>query len=145
MYCRANSIPFDVANEISDRLKAYEQDLKHADEEERDAIRLGDYVPAAYQDMVEQSERYMGMIDSISPHPCAHLLCREDVRREIGIIRMNGSGKRKNVYAAFIVGNTAERFGYLKNDLLHVDVVQVNQEVFKRVGIRQPTVNELLE
>ncbi len=77
----------------------------------------------------------MGVIDSISPHPCAYLLCREDIRREIGIIRINSKGaKKKTVYAAFIDGATAEQFGYLKNDLLLVEVVKTNHEAFKRIG-----------
>lgn len=63
------------------------------------------------------SEKYLGMIDSISPHPCAHLLCCADIRREIGIIRINSKvGKKQSVFAAFIDGATAESYGYLKND-----------------------------
>lgn len=146
MYCRAHQVPFDVANTVSDQLKSYEFDMKHADEDEKEAIDVAAYVPEAYLTLVRESEAYMGMIDSISPHPCAHLLCCNDIRREIGVIRLNCKGKKKQtVYAAFIDGATAERFGYLKNDVLHVDVVGVNREVFSRVGIKQPTVNELLE
>lgn len=144
MYCRANDIPFEVANQLSDKLKAYELAVKHADED--DEIDLMDYVPQEYHELLRESERYLGMIDSISPHPCAHLLCCKDIRREIGIFRMNAKGgKKKTVYAAFIDGNTAEKFGYLKNDLLHVDVVAVNQDVFDRIGIQQPPVRELLD
>lgn len=146
MYCRAHDVPFDVANAVSDQLRNYELDLKHAEEDEKDGIQIGNYVPSQYIDLVRQSEAYMGMIDSISPHPCAHLVCCEDIRREIGVIRINCKGRKKQVlYAAFIDGTTAERFGYLKNDVLHVDVVQVNREVFSRIGIQQPKVNELLE
>lgn len=145
MFCRANDVPFEMANQISDLLKAYELDLKHAEDEDAQAITLEAYVPREYLALVQQSEQYMGIIDSISPHPCAHLLCCEDIRREIGIVRLSGKGRKKKVvYAAYIDGATAERFGYLKNDLLHVDVVQVNQEVFRRIGSAQPTVNELL-
>ncbi len=102
-------------------------------------------MPAQYRELVEASEQYMGVIDSISPHPCAYLLCREDIRREIGIIRLNSKGgKKKTVYAAFIDGATAEQFGYLKNDLLLVEVVKTNHEAFRRIGMEQPDVNALL-
>ena len=90
--------------------------VKYAEDDEE--IALSDYIPEEYRELAAASEQYMGVIDSISPHPCAYLLCREDIRREIGIIRINSKGTRKKtVYAAFIDGATAEQFGYLKNDL----------------------------
>ncbi len=145
MYCRANNVPFDTANSIGDGLKRYETDLRYADEDEKDDINVYDYVPEEFRSLIDMSEKYLGMIDSMSPHPCAHLLCNQDIRREIGIIRINGKGaKKRTVYAAFIDGATAEAFGYLKNDILHVDVVKVNREVFRRAEIPQPSVNELL-
>lgn len=145
MYCRAANVPFDTANAVSDQLKTYETAVKYADESEKDQVRPEDHVPTAYLDLVRSSEAYMGVIDSISPHPCAHLLCQQDIRREVGIIRINCKGKKKKpIYAAFIDGQTAERYGYLKNDILHVDVVEVNQAAYKRAGRSLPTVNELL-
>lgn len=146
MYCRAASVPFEVANSIGENLKRYELDLRYASEEDADSISVYDYVPAEYHALIDMSEKYMGLIDSISPHPCAYLLCTEDIRREIGVIRLNSKGARKKtVYAAFIDGATAERFGYLKNDLLLVNVVKINQEAYIRAGLQQPDVNELLK
>ena len=116
MYCRASNLSFDIANSIGDKLKAYESAVKYAEDDEE--IALSNYIPEEYRELAAASEQYMGVIDSISPHPCAYLLCREDIRREIGIIRINSKGTRKKtVYAAFIDGATAEQFGYLKNDL----------------------------
>ena len=147
MYCRANDVPFDVANAISESLKEYEEDCKYADETEREDIDARDYVPSEFHEYLLKSESYLGVINSISPHPCAYLLCQKDIRREIGIYRINsGQGsKKKVIYAAFITGATAEAYGYLKNDLLKVTVVKVNAEVYKRAGIPQPSVPELLE
>ncbi len=145
MYCRANAVPYETANGIAEQLKRFENDLRYAEEDEREAIDVHDYVPREYHALIDMSEKYLGVIDSISPHPCAHLLCQNDIRREIGIIRINGKGtKKRTVYAAFIDGTTAEAFGYLKNDILHVDVVKVNREAFERTGLEQPTVGELL-
>ena len=145
MYCRANDVPYETANSIVEQLKRFENDLRYAEEDEREAIDVHDYVPREYHALIDMSEKYLGVIDSISPHPCAHLLCQNDIRREIGIIRINGKGaKKRTVYAAFIDGATAEAFGYLKNDILHVDVVKVNREAFERAGLAQPTVGELL-
>ena len=145
MYCRATNVPYELANDIANRLKAYDQAVRYADEDEKDSILLSDYVPDEYKEHISMSEKYLGMVDSIAPHPCAHVLCMQDIRREIGIIRLNSkTGKKKAIYAAFIDGATAEAFGYLKNDLLHVDVVKVNQEAFRRAGREMPTVGELL-
>lgn len=117
MYCRAANVPFGIANTISDQLRNYELAVKHAADDEKDTIALGDYVSPEYIELARKSEQYLGMIDSISPHPCAHLLCTTDIRREIGVIRLNAkTGKKQPVYAAFIDGQTAEKYGYLKND-----------------------------
>lgn len=121
MYCRANAVPYETANGIAEQLKRFENDLRYAEEDEREAIDVHDYVPREYHALIDMSEKYLGVIDSISPHPCAHLLCQNDIRREIGIIRINGKGtKKRTVYAAFIDGTTAEAFGYLKNDILRI-------------------------
>ena len=144
MYCRAANIPFETANEVGNQLKAYETAIRYAEEGEE--VVLSDFVPEQFSNLIAASEQYMGMIDSISPHPCAYLLCTEDIRREIGIIRINSkTGKKQPVFAAFIDGVTAEQYGYLKNDLLLVDVVRTNQEAFKRIGMQQPDVSSLLE
>lgn len=145
MYCRASNVPFEIANAISEQLKKYELDVKHADEDEKDQIDVFEYVEPKYHEQLRMSEKYLGMIDSISPHPCAYLLCQNDIRREIGIYRINSkTGSKKEVYAAFIDGATAESYGYLKNDLLKVDVVKINAEAYQKIGMKQPTVPELL-
>lgn len=140
MYCRASNVPFEVANSISDKLKAYELDIKHADEEEKIFIDPFDYVPEEYHEQLKMSEEYLGMIDTISPHPCAFIVCDADIRREFGMIRLKG-----DVMAAFIDGVTADSYGFVKNDLLMVDVVNVNANIYKRIGIKQPTVPELMK
>lgn len=146
MYCRASSVPFEVANKISDDLKQYELDLKHADDDEKDTIDPFNYVPKAYHEQLRMSEKYLGMVDSISPHPCAYVVFNGDVRREFGIFRLTAkTGKKKEVYAAFVDGATADGYGYLKNDDLKVDVVAVNADIYKRIGMPQPTVPELLK
>lgn len=144
MYCRAKDVPYEIANQVSDSLKQYELDYKHADEDEKDSVNVYDYVPAQYHQHVAQAESFMGIVDSISPHPCAHLLSNNDIRREVGIIRLSSTGKKKPVYAAFIDGQTADRFGYLKNDLLTVTVVKQIADAYAAAHIPQPTVPELL-
>ena len=146
MYCRATDVDFETANKISEDLKRYELDVKHAEEDERETINVFDYVPPEYHEQLRMSEKYLGMIESISPHPCAFLLAQGDIRREIGVFRLNAKGGKKGVtYAAFIDGATADAYGYLKEDLLVVDVVKVNADIYKRIGIEQPPVPKLME
>lgn len=152
MYARANGVPADVANIVSKGLQKYDRALRYAmeesddpiDEEDQDfGINLANYVPKEYMDMVQESKHYMGVIDNYSPHPCAHLLIQGDIRREIGVMRLKGN-KGVTEVAAIIDGATAEKYGYLKVDLLRVDVVKVIRSTFDALGMEVPTENELL-
>jgi len=153
MYCKSNDVPFKTANEISEFLKKYENDVKYADagapeddEGEASAINVFDYVPEHYHEILRMSEKYMGMVDKIAPHACAYLLFQGDIRRETGVFRINCKGENKRtVYAAFIDGGTAEEYGYLKNDILIVSVVSVNNQAYHRAGIKLPSASELLK
>lgn len=145
MYCRAANIEYETANEISSELKRYEIDVSYADEEDVDDIDVFSYVPEEYHDLLVESEKYMGMIESIAPHPCGFVLFQGDVRREFGIYRINSKTKKEPVYAAFIDGDTADHYGYVKNDILSVDVVGINKIAFDRVGVPLPSVMELLK
>lgn len=81
MYCRASNVPFEIANRISDDLKKYELDYKHADEDDQEFINPFDYVPEEYHEQLRMSEKYLGMVDSISPHPCAFVVTNENIKR----------------------------------------------------------------
>ena len=141
---RVSDILFETAHEVGSQLKAYESDVRFAEDGEE--VLLADYVSEQFAALISASEQYMGMIGSISPQSCAYLLCTKDIRREIGLIRPSSkTSKKQCLYATFIDGTTAERFGYLKNDVLFVDVVKTNQEAFKRAGMAQPDVRGLLE
>ena len=72
-------------------------------------------------------------------HPCAHLLLDKDIRREIGIVKV------KDTICAYIDGQTADAYGYLKLDLLRVTVVEIISRTFKEIGLPMMTVDQLLE
>lgn len=123
MYARAEEIPFDESNEVSGMLKNYETALKYAEEDKDEAeedeeseIRLEDFITPQYIDKVRDSLRYQGIINSVAPHPCAHLLLDGDVRREIGVMRLKTKDPNKPIYAAMIDGATADKCGYVKSD-----------------------------
>ena len=129
MLCRAKDIPVDVADEITKLIATYEKDKKH-----NSSATIEDYIKNEdHLDLIEESKQYTGIIDSFSVSPCSFILFNGDLRREIGLIR----DKKGNMMTC-ITGVQAEKFGYLKNDLLIVKVVGMNDMLYKRVNIPQP-------
>lgn len=154
LLARARNLDFETANEVSKQIQNYEMDVKHAVENNSDDpdynvdddVRIETYVDSRYLGLIEESKQYKGIVTSLSPHPCAHLLLDRDIRREIGVIRVKSkSGNKDAVYAAFIDGRTADAYNYVKADFLRVDVVKIIAETYERAGIPVMTVDELLK
>lgn len=148
MYCRAENLEFELANKISKQIDEYEEALKHAEEDEKEFIKIEDYVAEEYIKYIEASKDYEGIIDNISPSPCSFVLLNEDIREEIGITRIRkkqGSKNSEDILVANITGKQADELKYLKNDILVVTTVFITSEVCKRIGIKQPSVRELIE
>lgn len=61
------------------------------------------------------------------------------MREEIGLIRV------KDKFCLFIDGVTADKLGYVKSDLLRVDVVKIIADSFAAAGLPVMSVDELLE
>ncbi len=150
---RARDIDFEISNTVSKQIQNYELDVKHAiennsddpDYDVDDDIQIESYVEEQYLGLVEDSKQYKGIVTSISPHPCAHILLDRDLRREIGVIQVKSkSGNKPAVYAAYIDGRTADAYNYLKADFLRVDVVKIIAETYKLAGLPVMTVDELL-
>ena len=152
LLARARDIDFEISNEISKQIQNYELDVKHAlennvDDEDYnvdDDVNIESYVDEKYLELINDSKQYKGIVTSIAPHPCAHMLLDKDIRREIGVIQVKSkSGNKPAVYAAFIDGRTADAYNYLKADFLMVDVVKIISETFKLAGLPVMTVDEL--
>lgn len=134
MLCRAKEIDVEIADEVSKLISTYEIDKKH-----NESVEIEDYIPSKYLGLLEECKTYMGIVDSFSAHPCGLLLLNGDVRREFGLIK-SPSG----VLVANITGAEADNFGYVKNDLLVVQVVGMNDSLYKRIGMKIPTSDELI-
>lgn len=133
MLCRAKNIDIDTSNEISKLISAYEKDKKH-----NDSVKIEDYITnPRHLELINDSKVYRGIIDSYSVSPCSFILFNGDIRREFGLIR-----DKNDVLMACVTGNEAEKWGYLKNDLLLVKVVGLNDALYKRIGIEQPCLQE---
>lgn len=139
MYAKSQNVNFEVANDISAQIEQYERALKHASEDEKDSIDVLDYIEPQYRETFEQSKKYQGIVSHVTPHPCATLLYQGNIREEVGLINVKGE------ICCIMDGKWAEDYKFLKNDWLKVSVVDLIDRVYKRIGIRRHTVNELLE
>lgn len=145
LYARSQNMDFDLANTISAQIEKYDDALKYADDDERDEIDIYDYVDEEYHSYIDASQKYWGIIMDKKKAPCAYLLYGGDIRREIGLIKCKSETTKKEYITTVVDGAIAENYKFLKNDLLKVDVVLLIDAVFKRIGIKPFTVNELME
>jgi len=144
MYAKSQNIDFDTANAITKQIEKYETDLKYASDDEKDLLDVLEYIDEKYHDIYKGCEKYMGIIASKSPHPCAYLIYDGNIKEELGLIRIKSESTGKDVLATVIDGGIAEDYKFLKNDLLKVDVVMLIDKVYKRLGMKPHTVNELM-
>ena len=107
--CRALGIKPDEANEIT-------KDIEGARKQDK------------YKELFEKVDSIGEVIESASMNPCGHLILNEDIRREIGIIKIG------DAYCAMIDKNTADKWKYLKDDFLLVSVWLLISEVYKEIG-----------
>ncbi len=116
--CRAKGLKMSEYNDVAKNLELYKDNFK-------------------WKDLIKQSEKYVGVIDSISPSPCSFLLLDKPISKEIGLIRVGDE------ICCAIDGYTADVFGYLKNDFLTVKVWKIISDTFKLLGKPIPDIKSL--
>lgn len=124
--CRAEGLEFEEYNNVAKNIDNYRDDPK-------------------WQPYIEKAGSYVGTIISSSPHPCAHILSNDDIRAEIGVMRIGDKNKKKGVLCALITSSEADEYRFLKNDYLVVTVWGIISEVFKKIGQPIMPVKKLLE
>lgn len=145
LYAKAKGLDFSLANEISEQITQYDEAVKNAEEDDKELIDIYDYVDIKYQDYIEQSKEYWGIVSDKKKAPSAYLLYQGDIRREIGLIKCKSESTGKECITCVVDGAILENYKFLKNDLLKVDSVLLIDKVFKRIGIENFDVNTLLE
>jgi len=145
MYARAKNINFDLANIVSEQIEKYEKALLHAEEHEKDEIKITDYVDEEYHEFLEESKHYLGIVSDVKIHPCAYLLYQGNIRKEIGLIKIKSSASKKEHLCTIMDGKWAEEYKFFKNDLLKVNVVELIKKVYQRIGIEPHEERELVE
>ena len=138
LYAKSQGVTFETANAVSNEIKAYEDALKHANEDDKDNIDPHDFISPQYHEIFDKSADYRGIVTSWSIAPCGYLLYSGSIRKEIGLVKI------KDNICCLMDGHWAEDGHFLKNDLLAVQVVGLINRAFQRVGMKTPTVQELI-
>lgn len=144
MYAKSQGVDFDTANEVSNQIKKWQKAVAQADEDEKDEIDVLDYIEEPYREIYLKSTDYLGVISSASPHPCGSLIYQGNIRKEIGYIfvkSQSGDGR----ICCCMDGKWGEKYGFLKNDWLKVNVVEVIYKIFERIGMKPFSSTELIK
>ncbi|MGG0308257.1 PHP domain-containing protein [Priestia megaterium] len=120
--CRARDLKMNEYNEVAKDLDKYRNNGK-------------------WKDLIKESEKFIGVVDSVSPHPCAFLLLNESISEELGVMRVGDS--KKNELCALIDSGTSDYWKYLKNDFLTVSVWDIISEVYKLIDKPIDNIREL--
>lgn len=121
--CRARNLKMQEYNDVAKDLDRYKNNPK-------------------WKDLIEESKKFLDVIDSVSPHPCAFLLLDKPISEELGLIKVGDE------LCALIDSGTSDYWKFLKNDFLTVTVWQIISEVYEAINkpidnIRQ--LNRLIE
>ncbi|QJI52410.1 DNA polymerase III alpha subunit [Psychrobacillus phage Perkons] len=118
--CRSYGYNMDEYNEVAKDLDRYKNHEK-------------------WKDVIEESQRFIGVIDSVAPHPCATILLDKSVSEELGVIKVGDE------LCVLIDSTTSDYWKYLKNDYLSVTVWDIIAETFKVINQPIPNIRELNE
>ncbi len=118
--CRAYEIPMDEYNEVGKNLDAYRNDKK-------------------WKDIIDEAQKYIGTIESISPSPCSFVLSNQPLSRELSLVKVGTE------LCACIDGYTSDVWKYLKNDYLTVKVWKIISDFYKLIDKPIPNIRELLQ
>lgn len=155
MYAGVKGIEPSTANEITQIIDKYNEDRKNADDDDRDNIKIEDYITdPKYYKIYKESIPYQSIIQQARVHACGFALfngnprCRDvegygDLRYEIGLIRCHSETTGKSTIVLNIEGGLLDALGFVKDDFLIVDVVGLIYEFYHAIGREVPTFEEL--
>lgn len=93
------------------------------------AMNLDDYrEDEKWKDLINDSKKFVGVIESVAPSPCSVLLLDKPISEEIGLIKVG------DVTCCVLDGYYCDIFKYLKNDYLQVTVYALIDETYKLIG-----------
>ena len=120
LWCKAKELNFEEYNEIGKNLDQYRDD---------------EY----WGEIIKDSSRFVGVVESIAPSPCSMLVYDKDVSEEVGLIRTEDG------MCCLLDGYNCDKFKYLKNDLLTVTVWSTIRSVYELLDKDVPSIREFNE
>lgn len=134
--CRVRNIPMEEYNEFG-KMVSETDTIKDKEQRKRRLNELcNDY---KFGEILKESMKFVGVIDSISPSPCSFLLLDKPISEEIGLMRIG------NEICACIDGYTSDVWKFLKNDILTVTVWDIISKTYELINKPIPTIPELRE
>ena len=121
LYCKGIGKHISEYDDIAKDLDSYREDKK-------------------WKSIIEESKRFIGVVESVSESPCSMLLHSKPVRKELGLVRTS-----KGKMCCLLDGYNCDKYKYLKNDYLSVTVWAIIRDVCNLAGIPIPTIREIDE
>lgn len=136
MMCRAQNLQMNQYNDFGKKVGDVEKIKDKKDKKmEYDALLRDDM----FGEILKDSEKFVGVVDSIAPSPCSFLLLDKPISTEVGLIKI------KDEICCMVDGSTAENYKFLKNDILTVTVWKIIADVYEQLNKPIPSVKELRE
>ena len=130
LYCKSQDMNINEYNDVAINLAELAQAKKSYTESKY-------YKDDKWKTLIDESQHFVGVVESISQHPCSTLLMDKPISREVGLI------KAGDVICANISSYESDNYKYLKNDLLEVTVWDIINKTCELAGIEVPTIRKL--
>ena len=130
LYCKSQDMNINEYNDVAINLAELAQAKKSYTESKY-------YKDDKWKTLIDESQHFVGVVESISQHPCSTLLMDKPISREVGLI------KAGDVICANISSYESDNYKYLKNDLLAVTVWDIINKTCELAGIEVPTIRKL--
>lgn len=132
LWCKANDLNINEYNDIA-------IDLAELSKVKKSYIESRYYQDEKWKKLIDDSQHFVGVIESIAQHPCSTLLMDKAISEEVGLV------KAGDVICANITSYESDNYKYLKNDLLTVSVWALINDTCKLAGIETPSIAQLTE
>ena len=120
LWCKANDMHILEYDEIAKNLETYENDSQ-------------------WKQLIEDSKRFRGVVESVAPSPCSFLLSNDQISEIVGLVKVG------DVTCCCLDGYNCDVYKYLKNDYLTVKVYEIIDEVYKLIGRPIDDINTLIK
>ena len=120
LWCKANDMHVSAYDEVAKNLEAYENDSQ-------------------WKQLIEDSKRFRGVVESVAPSPCSFLLSNDQISEIVGLVKVG------DVTCCCLDGYNCDVYKYLKNDYLTVKVYEIIDEVYKLIGRPIDDINTLIK